>query len=581
MSKRFINGMDFANMVYSAADVLKSQVETVNGLNVFPVPDGDTGTNMNMTLTSGVEMLRRKQSEHLGQNAEALSKGLLMGARGNSGVILSQLFRGFAKGAAGLEQMDVHQFAAALQSGVDMAYQAVVKPVEGTILTVSREAAKHAQQAAKRNAEMEAFMADVLDKAKEALANTPNQLPVLKQVGVVDSGGQGLVFVYEGFLAVLRNGASVPHQADFGRTNYSPIAVQIDEPVVSRAAQELQESAQAKLATEDIEFLYDMEFFIDIAERKVPGTTFDEEGFRTELAKDGDSILVIVDDEQVKVHVHSRKPGDVFNLAMKYGELNRFHIENMREQHRKIIDEPAKGAADSASPEAFVAETSDVEKKPFGLVAVAVGEGITEIFNSIGVDYVLSGGQTMNPSTEDILQAIEQVEAEHVFILPNNSNIILAAQQAKEVCETTEISVIPTKTIPQGMAAAIAFQESESAEVNEDLMIRATKLVRSGQITQSIRDTTIDEVEIHEGDYLAIVDGKITAAKADLMEAIQQLVAKMFEEGDEVMTILTGAQADEEATSQIIAHIETEYPDVELDVLEGGQPLYPYLFSVE
>ncbi|CAM3353129.1 DAK2 domain-containing protein [Marinicrinis lubricantis] len=575
MGKRFINGLDFANMVYSAADVLKAQVNTVNGLNVFPVPDGDTGTNMNMTLISGVEMLRKKATHHLGQNAEALSKGLLMGARGNSGVILSQIFRGVAKGAADLEEMNAAQFAAALQKGVDTAYQAVVKPVEGTILTVARESAKHGVQISRRVQDITQLMEEVLNKAKEALARTPEQLPVLKQVGVVDSGGQGLVFVYEGFLAALKQ-EEVP-----GAIDYTPIPMPAELPVVSAAAQELQEKAQSRLATEDIEFLYDMEFFIDIAERKVPGSVFDIEQFRQELAKDGDSILVIEDDQFVKVHVHSRKPGDVFNLAMQYGELSRFHIENMREQHRKIVDPAVPGSEEqSIVPVSGAVDGVTEGKRKFGIVAVAVGEGISEIFSSIGVDYVLSGGQTMNPSTEDIVQAIEKVNAEKVFVLPNNSNIILAAEQAKELVEA-EVAVIPAKTIPQGMAAALAFQEGENFETNQDIMNRALSQVRSGQITKSIRQTTIDDVEIQEGDYLAILDSKITAASSDILEAATALFEAMIVSGDEVITILRGEDAQQSETDQMVQFIEERYPDVELDILDGGQPLYPYLFAVE
>lgn len=575
LNKRLLTGSDFAAMVISAGRTLHANVNTVNNLNVFPVPDGDTGTNMNMTLSSGVEQVRNKPSSHIGKCAEILSKGLLMGARGNSGVIMSQLFRGFAKSVAAYEEITTAQFAAALQQGVDTAYQAVVKPVEGTILTVSREAAKHALTAARRTDDHVEFMREVLAKAKEALSKTPDLLPVLKQVGVVDSGGQGLVFVYEGFLSALLNDErELLLEATKPATETKPASSQ--QP--TEAVRHMFDQAQKKLATEDIEFLYDMEFFINISDRKVPGTTFDAEKFRKQLQEIGDSILVIPDDEVVKVHVHTKAPGDVLNMAIRYGELNKFHLENMRDQHRNILDAPGHDAMEESNGHGEVDEPA--ARKRYGMVAVAAGEGITEIFESLGVDVVLSGGQTMNPSTEDIVQAIERVGADQVFVLPNNSNIIMAAQQARDLLDVGVI-VIPSKTIPQGMAAILAFQEDAEAERNEQLMLDAVRAVRSGAVTNAVRDTTIDDVEIKEHDMLGILDNKIVVSTPSLEETCRALIGRMIVNGDEVLTILVGAEADPETTERLAAYVAEAYPDVEVERLAGGQPVYHYLFSAE
>lgn len=573
LSKRFINGYDFANMVYAGASVLKSHVETINGLNVFPVPDGDTGTNMNMTMTSGIEQLRNKATEHLGHNAEILSKGLLMGARGNSGVILSQLFRGFAKAVHDQEQIGAAQFAAALQQGVDTAYQAIMKPVEGTILTVSREAAKHGASVSRKVRDLHDLMREVYFKASETLARTPDLLPVLKQVGVVDSGGQGLVYIYEGFVRFL-SGSDTTDTIE--ETDASKVSI----------AQASAEIAQAKLATDDIVFPYDMEFFIHL--NRASGVTFIEEEFSRKLAENGDSILLITDDDDVKVHVHTRAPGDVINLAMRYGELSRFHIENMRETHRDLIDHATANETGESNHAANVSELSETETqaadeqemKPFGMVAVAAGDGITEIFESVGVDCVLSGGQTMNPSTEDIVKAIESVPAETVFVFPNNSNIILAAEQAKEVSDR-EVVVIPTKSIPQGITAVLAYQETTTAAENEQTMKHAIETVKSGSITVSIRDTMMDGVAIRKDDFIGIVDGKIVGSSDHLLSVGTKLLQHMIETGKEIVTIFTGAAADAGDTEQMLAYVREHYPEVEVEVHEGGQPVYHYIFSAE
>lgn len=584
-------------MVNMGADCLHRNVDHVNALNVFPVPDGDTGTNMNLTMTSGVQELRSKPSPAVGKVAEALSKGLLMGARGNSGVILSQLFRGFSKSVAGAEEINSLQLAAAFQHGVDAAYKAVVKPVEGTILTVAKEAAKHAVAIARRTPDVTEFMREVHAKAHEALQRTPDLLPVLKQVGVVDSGGQGLVFIYEGFVRALTNdGAS---DAAWGSTEAARPeevgALGAERTAVKPAIPAPPSSAQSRLSTEAIEFLYDMEFFIN---RKLGGgrtKPFDEEAFKKALAKDGDSILVITDDDIIKVHVHSRRPGDVLNLALPYGELTDMHILNMREQHRDILEDESHGGFGSvadeelgkAVPEVLTGASIDSlsasqahEWATYGIIAVAMGEGIKNIFLDNNVDVVLSGGQTMNPSTEDFVKAIETLAAEHIYLLPNNGNIILAAQQAAELCERS-VTVIPTKTIPQGLAAVLAFRDEETAESNTEAMQQAAKQVLSGQVTHAVRDTSIDGIDIREGDFIGILEKSIVTAQPDLAHACQALLARMMEEGGELVTILTGEQADLSQTEALSDWIMAQYPDAELEVHAGGQPLYPYLFAVE
>lgn len=545
---------------------------------------------MNLTMTAGVTELKDHGTGGLGSRAATLSKGLLMGARGNSGVILSQLFRGFSRSAASLEEMNAAQFAAALQSGVDTAYKAVVKPVEGTILTVAKEAAKHAVYYSRRTTDITELMSEVLAKAKEALANTPELLPVLKQVGVVDSGGQGLVYIYEGFLQWLQGGASSEAAATLGQAPALVAKPELRAPAA--APVHAPTSAQAKLETEDIEYLYDMEFFINRKIGEIKDAVFDEDQFRKALSVNGDSIIVIADDEIIKVHVHSKTPGDVLNLALRYGEITQIHILNMREQHRDLLIAGMDAAppmpelfaeipAEPAQPVDPAGIPAD-ELAPYGFIAVASGDGISEIFKSLGVDVVLSGGQTMNPSTEDFVKAIRSISAQHVFVLPNNSNIILAAQQARDLLEgERSVTVIPSKSIPQGIAAAFAFQEEESVEVNTDNMQNAVQHVKTGQVTYAVRDTMFDDLEITAGHYIGIADSKIVATEEGLLETSQGLLAKMLAGGDEIVTVLAGEEADEEMTNALVAWIHQEYPDVEVEVHNGGQPIYYYLFSVE
>jgi uncharacterized protein len=590
LSKRLnmINGQDFIRMVEAGAQQLTANAERVNALNVFPVPDGDTGTNMNLTLTSGVEELRRRPSSHLGKAAEALAKGLLMGARGNSGVILSQLFRGFSKAVADLEEANSQQFAAALQNGVDMAYKAVVKPVEGTILTVAKEAARHGVQYAKRHAGIDEVMHEVLRQGKEALERTPDLLPVLKQVGVVDSGGQGLVYIYEGFMAALdeeevpSGPIDVPYAAlgavETTEATLEPVRL---ESLAAHAHAHEPKRAQAMLATEDIEFGYCTEFIVTLNAQKTAVRSFDESRFRDELSAHGDSLLVVADEDLVKVHIHAEYPGSVMNLAMNYGDLSRIKIENMRDQHTHLLehDVPETPAVVSTVSTAPAEETKELKR--YGFVAVSAGEGITSIFSSLGVDQVLHGGQTMNPSTEDIVNAVNAVEAQTVFILPNNSNIILAAQQAVELVEEKQLVVIPSKSIPQGIAAVIAFQEDAEAEVNADAMQQALQQVQSGQVTYAVRDTSMDGIEIKQGDYIGIHNSKIVSAEPDITASCRKLIDSLLQDGREILTIYTGAEAEDAVTAELESYVASSYKQVEMEVHAGGQPVYYYIISAE
>ncbi|WP_046214863.1 DAK2 domain-containing protein [Paenibacillus wulumuqiensis] len=599
MSKRSLNGTDFTAMVLAGAERLHQHAEHVNSLNVFPVPDGDTGTNMNLTMTAGVTELKRNTSPLIGQTATVLSKGLLMGARGNSGVILSQLFRGFSRAAASRDELNAAQFAAALQNGVETAYKAVVKPVEGTILTVAKEAAKHGSYYARRTTDITELMGEILRRAQETLAQTQEMLPILKQVGVVDSGGQGLVYIYEGFYEYLLHGTATSAGAQAQAASRSVMQPGITGTSSQASAAAVAQvpafdtpmSAQARLETEDIEFLYDMEFFINRQLGQNRNARFEEEKFRQALAVNGDSIIVIADDEVIKVHVHSKAPGEVLNLALQYGEITQIHILNMREQHRDLLS----AGLDIAPPPDLFAEIPQAPLDPqtaavppaeevaaYGLIAVSSGDGISEIFRSLGVDTILAGGQTMNPSTEDFVKAVESLSARHIFILPNNSNIVLAAQQARDLLEgSRQITVIPSKSIPQGIASAFAFQEDESVDMNESNMTEALSHVKSGQVTVAVRDTTMEDIDIKEGHYIGIHNSKIVATTPALLNTCQELLSSMIEDGQEVITVLVGSEADDADTRALAAWISETYPDAEVEIHEGGQPVYHYLFSVE
>lgn len=574
MSKRIINGTDLMNMIFSGAQILHSQVNLINSLNVFPVPDGDTGTNMSMTINSGIEQLNKQPSTEVGQVAEVFARGLLLGARGNSGVIMSQLFHGFAKALNGLEEANSEQLAAAFQQGVAVAYEAVVKPVEGTILTVSREAAQRGAMVATQTDDITELMKGILQQSKETLSKTPELLPVLKQAGVVDSGGQGLVCLYEGFCTVLEH------------DNIITPVVTVDGGGDVVAPQ----SAQAHFESEDIKYPYDMEFLIYLDDKKGKGSSFQVEPFRKKLSKMGDSVLVIQNEGIVKVHVHSDEPGSVLNLAIRHGELGQFHIENMRDQHRAIVSDgrgQAGGASvvTSSADASHVGDTSDAsaqasEQKPIGVVAISIGEGLSDIFMSLGVDHILTGGQTMNPSTEDIIAAVQAVPAETVFVLPNNSNIILAANQAQQLAEKNVV-VIPTKSIPQGIAAMFAFRGEAAVEANVEAMNEAIGEVKAGLITYAVRDSTFNELKITENDFIGVQNGEIVASDRDALTVGKQLLAAMISDSDEILTIFVGQDAVAKHTNALIAFVNEQYPDLEVETHRGGQPLYHYIFSVE
>lgn len=557
MSIRNLGGRSFAKMILAGAHHLSQNAQIVDALNVFPVPDGDTGTNMNLSMTSGAKAVEETNTDHIGKVGVALSKGLLMGARGNSGVILSQLFRGFSKNIEQKETIDAKEFALALQAGVDTAYKAVMKPIEGTILTVAKDAAKKAVAVSATEDQIDRVLELTIEEARASLDRTPDLLPVLKEVGVVDSGGKGLLCVYEGFLASLRGEELPPKTASL------PTLKEL-------VSAEHHKSAQSHMNTEDIEFGYCTEFMVKFEEDK---QSFDENAFREELSEFGDSLLVVSDDTLAKVHIHAEQPGDVLSYAQRYGSLINMKIENMREQHSSIVNEEKDHSP--AAPKATAAE-----KQRFGVVSVAMGEGIADLFKSIGASVVIEGGQTMNPSTEDIVKAIDSIHAETVFILPNNSNIVMAAKQAATV-SSREVVVIPTKTVPQGMSALLSLNEAASNEDNEAAMLEAIDHVKSGQITFAVRDTQIDGIDIGKGDYMGLYNGKITLTAKNQLDAAKELLTQMVTEDDEIVTIIKGEDASSDEMEALEAYIEETFEDVEVEVHDGKQPLYSYILAVE
>ncbi|MCH7320894.1 DAK2 domain-containing protein [Solibacillus sp. MA9] len=545
-----LDGIKFAEMVQMGAHHLYQNAAYVDSLNVFPVPDGDTGTNMNLSMTSGAKETEANVSEHIGKVAQSLSKGLLMGARGNSGVILSQLFRGFGKAIEKEATIDALGLAKAFQAGVDTAYKAVMKPVEGTILTVAREAAAKAVDVAETEQDMIAVMEVFTKEAKASLNRTPDLLPVLKEVGVVDSGGQGLLFVYEGFLASMK-GEPLPEKNESS----------LDDLINAE-----HHRVQDFMDTSEIEFGYCTEIMVRFEEDKAP---FDEEQFRQELNPMGDSLLVISDDEIAKVHIHSETPGAVLAAGQKYGSLIKIKVDNMREQHSAIVSDAPKAPAKKAQT-----------KVPYAVVTIAMGEGVANLLRSIGASYVIEGGQTMNPSTEDIVKAVQEIGAERVLILPNNKNIIMAAEQAAELLEI-EAAVVPTKTIPQGMAAILAFNPEESVENNKNNMANGFAHVKTGQVTFAVRDTSIDGVEIRKDDYMALAEGKIILSTKEMMDAAKTVLENLMDEDAEIVTVIYGEDAAAEQAEELQSFIEENYPDAEVEIVEGKQSLYPFILSVE
>lgn len=548
----------FQEMVQAAATRLGKQAEYVNSLNVFPVPDGDTGTNMGMTMDNGAKEVADKHAATVGQVGQILSKGLLMGARGNSGVITSQLFRGFGQSIKDLEELDGKALADAFQSGVEVAYKAVMKPVEGTILTVSRGAATAAKKKAESTDDATEVMRAALDGAKAALAKTPDMLPVLKEVGVVDSGGQGLVYIYEGFLAAM-TGEYIASE-DFKATP-ATMSQMINA--------EHHKSVAGHVATEDITFGYCTEIMVALGKGPTYVKEFNYEEFQGYLSGIGDSLLVVNDDEIVKVHVHTEDPGLVMQEGLKYGSLVKVKVDNMRNQHDEVLEKTNSEA--TATPK---------EAKEYGVIAVVAGDGLAEIFKAQGADYIISGGQTMNPSTEDIVKAIEEVNAKNVIILPNNKNIFMAAQSAAEVVDIPA-AVVETRTVPQGLTSLLAFDPSKTLEDNTKAMSASLSDVVSGSVTLAVRDTTIDGLEIHENDILGMVDGKILVSTPDMEAALLSTFEKMLDEDSEIVTIYVGEDGEETLAESIAEKLEEAHEDIEVEIHVGSQPVYPYLMSVE
>ncbi|MED3725040.1 DAK2 domain-containing protein [Priestia filamentosa] len=554
MSITTLDGKHFARMIQSGAQNLQNNVEFVDALNVFPVPDGDTGTNMNLSMSSGAKEVGTKETENIGEVGQLLARGLLMGARGNSGVILSQLFRGFAKSIEGKTVVDSEEFAAAFQAGVETAYKAVMKPIEGTILTVAKDAAEKALNIAKTEKDVTLVMKAILKEAKASLKRTPDLLPVLKEVGVVDSGGQGLVIIYEGFLASLE-GKNLP--------NVTEVQPSMNELVNA----EHHKSAQGHMNTEDIKFGYCTEFMVKFDDNKLASSPFSEEAFRNDLSEFGDSLLVVADDDLVKVHIHAEQPGEVLTYGQRYGSLINLKIENMREQHSTIVQKTEKPSLPK-------------KQKEYGIVTVAMGQGVSALLESIGATVVLQGGQTMNPSTEDLVKAIEDTNAKKVIILPNNSNIVMTAEQAAEVVGK-DVVVVPSKTVPQGMTALLSFNGERNLAQNQQEMTSALENVKSGQVTYAVRDTTIDGIEVKKDDFIGISEGKIVTKAHSSLEALQLLLAKMIDEDDEIVTVLYGADVNEEDIKKLEQHVTENFEDAEFEIHEGKQPVYHYIVAVE
>ena len=546
----------FQEMVQAASTRLNKQAEYVNSLNVFPVPDGDTGTNMGMTIENGAKEVADKSASTVGEVAAIFAKGLLMGARGNSGVITSQLFRGFSQSVKGKDELDGQALALAFQSGVEVAYKAVMKPVEGTILTVSRGAAIGAKKKAEATNDAVEVMKAALEGAKAALAKTPDMLPVLKEVGVVDSGGQGLVFIYEGFLSAL-TGEYIASE-DFQATP-ATMSQMINA--------EHHKSVAGHVATEDITFGYCTEIMVALKQGPTYVKDFDYDEFRNYLNELGDSLLVVNDDEIVKVHVHTEDPGLVMQEGLKYGSLVKVKVDNMRNQHEAQLEKEEKAS-------------KPAEEKEYAIIAVVAGDGLAEIFKAQGVDYIISGGQTMNPSTEDFIKAVDQVNARNIIFLPNNKNIFMAAQSAAEALEQPT-TVIETRTLPQGLTSLLAFDSGKTIEENHERMTAALSDVVSGSITTAVRDTTIDGLEIHENDNLGMVDGKILVSNPDMLTTLKATFAKMLDEDSEIVSIYIGEDGDEELANGLAQDLMEEYEDLEVEIHQGNQPVYPYIFSVE
>lgn len=539
-----INGSLFKVMLESGANNLTNHHHEIDALNVFPVPDGDTGTNMNLTFSSGIREAKAVLNDHVGDIAKVLSKGLLMGARGNSGVILSQIFRGFYQSVDGKAALNVKDVSDALVKGTEIAYKAVMRPVEGTILTVLRESGKLAQDylVTHPDKDLIEFFDFLIQSAHESLQNTPELLPILKEVGVVDSGGAGYVTILEGFRLGLKG-----------------------TPVQLLAKTEIGQGVQG--GYENVEFGYCTEFILKISEENIE--LFDETKLRNALARIGESIVVVQDEDIVKVHVHTLAPGEALNLGQRYGEFLKLKIENMQQQHQHIV-EALQGTTVEVAP-----------KKKYALIAVAAGEGVKHLFEEYRVDVVISGGQTMNPSTEDFVAACKKVNAEHIFILPNNSNIILAAQQAESILDEVDVRVLSTKSIPQGLSACIMFNPEVGVDENLAEMKKALKHVKTGQVTYAIKDTVFEGMEISAGDYMGILEKNIVISTDNKLDATKTLLEELINKESEIITVLIGEDVSEEEQTTIESFIKERFPSIEVEVVQGQQPVYSFIFGVE
>ena len=553
MAVKTINTELLQKMFLAGAANLEAKKEFINELNVFPVPDGDTGTNMTLTILSAAKEVKALENPDMVAIAKAISSGSLRGARGNSGVILSQLLRGFTKEIREHKEIDTITLAKACERATATAYKAVMKPKEGTILTVAKGASQKAAELAETTEDLDTFISEVINYAQEVLEKTPEMLPVLKEAGVVDSGGQGLLEVMRG-----------AYDAFQGKEiDYSAIEASAGTKMVKPSEQ----------AETEIKFGYCTEFII-MLEKEF--TAKDETEFKAYLESIGDSIVCVADDDIVKIHVHTNDPGLAIQKALTYGQLSRMKIDNMREEHQeRLIKDAEKLAAQQA--EAKKAEP----RKEVGFIAVSIGEGMNEIFRELGADYIIEGGQTMNPSTEDMLNAIDQVNAEHIFILPNNKNIILAANQAQELTEDKDIIVVPSKTVPQGITAIINYMPDADAQTNLEAMIEGIGNVKTGQVTYAVRDTHIDDKEIHEGDIMGIGDSGILAVGQSVEETTKEMLAQLVDEDSELISLYYGQDVQEESAENFAQEIEDLYPDVDVDVHSGGQPIYYYVLSVE
>ncbi len=560
-----INSKLLARMFLAGAKNLDSKKDWINELNVFPVPDGDTGTNMTMTIMSAAKEVSSLTEPTMAELAKAISSGSLRGARGNSGVILSQLFRGFCKVIKEYDEIDVTILCEACQKAVETAYKAVMKPKEGTILTVAKGAAEKALELSDETEDVVTFVEGVIKQAEYVLDQTPEMLTVLKQAGVVDSGGQGLVQVLKGAYDALI-GKEIDYTIEGAPTGAAPAKI----------------SAETEA---EIKFGYCTEFIIVL---NAPMSDNEEHAYKAFLESIGDSIVVVADDEIVKTHVHTNDPGLALQKALTFGSLSKIKIDNMREEHQeKLIKDSQKLAAQQkAEEEAYEAaqadeKTNNMPAKEMGFVSVSIGEGMNEVFRGLGVDYLIEGGQTMNPSTEDMLNAIEHVNAKTVFILPNNKNIIMAANQAVDLVEDKQIIVIPTKTIPQGITALVNYIPDHSAEENKEQMMAEIENVKTGQVTYAVRDTEIDGKTIKQNDFMGIGDKSILSVGTDLRATTLEMVDAMVDEDSAIVSIYFGSDSDEDSANELAAAIEEKYPDVEVEVNDGGQPIYYYVISVE